>query len=945
MKKLSKVLSVILMVSMLFGTVGYAADFSDVKSDNSYYQPITVLSALGIINGYEDGTFGPDRDVTRAEFATMLMRAMASAGLGSSDPAGTPFTDLNDANWAISDVRTAYDLGIINGMTETTFEPNNNVTYEQALKMIVCALNYGEQANVVQASAQGMPWYYGYIQTARSLGLTDNVTVIETQPAKRKEIAQMIYNALEVYVLEKVEVTGGGNMYMESTQTWMKDKLKVTKTRGEVLADESNTIDVSGATVRAGQALITDEVNKTTLTLEKNGISMTGLLGKDVEYYYKTDDLDTKTLVLIYSRSGSNSSVTVSASNISNITGSYSAGYTVSYYESDTAVRPVTLTVSANPTISFNGDVKTNVPASALNIEAGTIEFISDGSAYTKINVESLETYVVKSVNKSDNYIVDMYRASDANTLYIDEEDSNYVINMKNTSGSTVSLTSLSQYNVLTVRKGSGSAGRTTLDITVSTKNVSGTIKGIDDDYININGTEYPISAYMDRYSGTALDAFSVGDNCKAYLDKDGNIAYITKTSSSTTYYGYMSFAAVRDDVLKIALISSKTTTMGSPYVSAASKITVDGVPYSDHNLALAALTAGAALNTANVDGNGETYSQLIKYTLNSSGEITAIDTAVVSASEDAADETILKPFNVARLSDGYMTYKSSSYDFVGASNTDKFRINSSTTVFLVPLDRNDYDNYGRKSSDFFKDGTKYIVEAYNVTGSLNVAEVMVVYETAETEATVEYNTPLFIISAISQSTNSNGDPCDKVTGYQVSSSGSVTEKTVYTAATGVIYGNYSVGDVIMYVTDNQGYLKATSIVDLLDIDQFEGKFQNVDTNKVNTTTYYCELYSGMLIGADIDENTNTQMFDMALADTVEECATAQTYSMTAKSSVKYFVYDSSKSDNQRLTQAEAVELTAYPSYNDTYASEQPAATKMFVYKYNNVIRMIMIIK
>jgi len=940
MKKLLRVLSVILVVSMLFGTVTYAAEFSDVTTENKYYEPIKILSALGIINGYEDGTFGPDRDVTRAEFATMLMRAMASAGLGSSDPSGTPFKDLNDASWAISDVRTAYDLGIINGMTETTFEPNSNVTYEQALKMIVCALNYGEQANTVQATAVNVPWYYGYLQTARTLGLTDDISVLETKPAKRKEIAQMIYNALDVYVLEKVEVSGGGNMYMESTQTWMKDKLKVTRTRGEVLADESNTIDDNGAVARAGQALLTDEVNKATILVEKNGISLNGLLGKTVEYYYKTNDFGTKTLVLIYGRGSASQSVKVDAANLANITGSYSAGYTVSYYESLESPRPLTLTIGATPTISINGEVKTNVPASALNIEGGYLEFISDGANYSKINVESLETYVVKSVNRTDNFIVDMYRPSGSNTLYIDDEDSNCVINMKNVSGSSLSLNNLAQYNVLTVRKGKGVAGRTTLDVTVSTKNVSGTIKAKDTDVIDINGTKYPTSIYLNRYSGNDYKNLNVGDSCKAYLDKDGKVAYIVKSASSSTYYGYIADVGISNDVLKFALISDKTTKMGLPYVEGASKIIVDGVPYTDPALVQAELAKAAALPGTNVDGKGKPYSQLVKYTINSAGAISEIDTGIMSTEEDPTDETTFKGFTVSRKSGNVMTYKSSSYDFVGENNS-KFRINSSTKVFLVPQDRYDFDSYGRKSSSMFKDSENYIVEAFDVTGSLNIAGAVVVYESAATQAKIEYNSPLFVITKISQSTR-NDELCDKVDGFKITSSGSVSKETLYTEGTGVIAGKYTPGDVIMYVLDNKGNLKdtPTTLKHLLDVENF---VSNKETINTGSTTNYTSIYSGLLVGAAVDNST--QMFDLAMTNNVADCATANTNSMTAGSSVKYIVYDSTKTGDDMITQHEKLDLTAFASYNDTVASGTPAATKLFVHEYNGTVRMIMVIK
>ena len=942
MKKLSRFLAVLVAFSLIAGmiTITNAASFSDVNSENKFSDAITILSAFGIINGYEDGTFGPDKDVTRAEFATMLMRAMASAGIGSTDAAGTPFTDI-EGHWGISDIRTAYDLGIINGMTLTTFEPNSNVTYEQALKMIVCALNYGGQADSIQVSVPNQPWYYGYMQTARNLGLTQNVPVVIGQPAKRAHIAQMIYNALEVNMLEKVEVTGGGTMYMESNQNWLKDKLKISKSRGDLIADESNTMDESGSIARAGYAMFNDDVNGGTVTLAKNGISLDGLLGKLVEYYYKTEIDGGKKLVLAYSKSGSNISVKVEAENIHKITGNYEEGYVVRYYESLTSAKTRELKVEAKPIISINGEVKTGVTPSDLNIESGTLEFISDGGNYNKINVESFETYVVKSVNKTDKYIVDMHRPAGSNSLYIDDEDGSYVITMKNSSGSNITISNISQYNVLTVKRGKGIAGRTTLDIIVSNKNVSGAIKEIDTDYVNINGTEYQISSYIDKYDDDSLNVLRAGDSCKAYLDKDGKIAYITKTASSSSYFGYIGSAAIsRDDVVRIALISKKTTSMGSPYVNVASKVKIDGFTYTDSEKILDVLSESAKAENTNIAGESTTYSQLVKYTVNSAGEITEIDTAVISEKEDPDDETTFKAYEVERKAEDLMQYKSSSYDFIGASNSDKFRINSSTEVFLVPLDRTEFDSYGRKSSSFFKDGSKYIVEGYNVNGGLNIAEAVVVYETEATEAIVEYNTPIFIISSISQKPNNDGNPSDYVTGYQITSSGSVSEKSYYTETDGIIYGEYSIGDTLVFVTDNKGYIKEDTIILALDADDFDSHKEVI---KTGSTTHYTELYRGLLVGADVDGTT--QQFDLALTDNVEECMDADVYSGRAGSSTKFFVYDSEANGSEKISQQESFDLTSLASYNETIETGTPEAAKLFIYSYYGSVKAIIVVK
>lgn len=952
MRRICKILSVFITLAIMLNTVVFAATFSDVSDESSYYEAVNVLSAFGIINGYEDGTFGPDKDVTRAEFSAMLMRAMASSGMGSSDPSGTPFTDLEDASWAISDIRTAYDLKIINGMTPTTFEPNNNVTYEQALKMIVCALNYGSSAESVQeAVSSTQPWYYGYMQTAYSLKLTDGITVATEQPAKRWEIARMIYNALDVKLLEKAELTGGGEYYKETDNTLLNSKLDITKARGEVYADETSTISPDGSVARAGQALIYDPIEDKTVTYTKGSIDVSPFLGKTVDYYYKTDDFGVRTLVLILSKGGVDETLSVDISNVDSISGSYSSGYTISYYASSTAANLSQVKTASNPTISVNGVVRSGLSGSELYdlLETGTIELISTGTVYNKINVDSAETYVVKSVNTTDKYIVDMYRSSTENTLTLDENDENVVLNMKNTSGTAVSLSGLSQYNVLSVKKGMGASNRTTIDVTVSTKSISGTVKEIDliDNIINAGGTEYKISKYLVDRANSTLKTFSVGDTCTFYLDKNDCIAYILKTANTSSYYGYMSTAGIDDNRLKINLISAKTTTMGSPTLTVAKKVKVDGETYTDADDVLEILEEAADSSLSNLDGSTARYSQLIKYSLNSSGEINSIETVIFGANEDSSDETVFSGYSVNRPSNNKLTYKSQSYDFVNPnSSSDKFRINSSTQVFVVPLNRTDYDSYGRKSYGYFKDGKSYIVEAYDVTGSLKVAKAVVVYETEDTQSVIDYSTPMFIITAIRSTTNADGVECDEVTGIEITRSGTVTEKTVYTESSGIVKGVYDVGDVIMYVLNNKGYIAngSKTLNRVFSPEEFGSyaKHKNINSG----SGYETDLYGGLLMGCDLDGSK--QQFDLALTSNVSDCDSASTASFNADSSVIYFTYEITESGTKKISKQDGMlDLSGFPSYNDSIDADpgNPQAAKVFTYSANSSVKMVYVIK
>ena len=93
MKKIKKLISLvsaaaIIATSILSNTV--FADFTDVSSDNQYSKSITTLSTLGVINGYDDGTFKPDGSITRAEFAKIITYVLGLSGLT------TPSTEFSD---------------------------------------------------------------------------------------------------------------------------------------------------------------------------------------------------------------------------------------------------------------------------------------------------------------------------------------------------------------------------------------------------------------------------------------------------------------------------------------------------------------------------------------------------------------------------------------------------------------------------------------------------------------------------------------------------------------------------------------------------------------------------------------------------------------------------------------------------------------------------------
>lgn len=108
-------------------------NFDDVI-DGDNITAIEALATRGVINGKGDGRFDPDASMTRAEFATIVVR-----GLGLIPEAKDQFTDVKRTNWAATFVGTAYTYGIVKGTSDTTFNPNGTITRQEAATMVARA--------------------------------------------------------------------------------------------------------------------------------------------------------------------------------------------------------------------------------------------------------------------------------------------------------------------------------------------------------------------------------------------------------------------------------------------------------------------------------------------------------------------------------------------------------------------------------------------------------------------------------------------------------------------------------------------------------------------------------------------------------------------------------------------------------------------------------------
>lgn len=169
----------------------FGMEFSDVPITASYYKAVDMLSNEGVIQGRGDGAFAPKDNTTRAEFCAFIARAN-SYNEAYYRNAKTPFSDIKSGNWAESYISFCYDNGYVNGMDRTSFAPNDNVTCEQAVKIVVCASGVGDES----LSRVGPKWYSGYINVAKKNNLLNGVNVEISKPADRAFVAQIVYNSM-----------------------------------------------------------------------------------------------------------------------------------------------------------------------------------------------------------------------------------------------------------------------------------------------------------------------------------------------------------------------------------------------------------------------------------------------------------------------------------------------------------------------------------------------------------------------------------------------------------------------------------------------------------------------------------------------------------------------------------------------------------------------------
>lgn len=145
------------LTNSVYALISNAVRFEDMEGHWAE-ATVTDMGARMIVQGSGDGKFDPDRNITRAEFAALLVRGL---GLGASEYDGG-FTDVAGKDWYSGVVQTAYEYGLIGGFEDGSFRPNEMLTREQAMRIIAEAMKLtGLAARLTERPAEDVLQAYG----------------------------------------------------------------------------------------------------------------------------------------------------------------------------------------------------------------------------------------------------------------------------------------------------------------------------------------------------------------------------------------------------------------------------------------------------------------------------------------------------------------------------------------------------------------------------------------------------------------------------------------------------------------------------------------------------------------------------------------------------------------------------------------------------------------
>ena len=289
MRNLKRALSLALAAIMLIGMMvvsASAVSYNDLTDKDQIVNKdaVSMLVSLGIIEGKPDGSYGPTENVDRAQMAKMLSVIM-NKGVDNSalyQSVNSGLTDIT-SHWAKGHINYCYTTGIIAGRGNGKFDPDAGVTGSEAAKMLLVAAGYDPAIE----GLTGTDWEINTNALASKLGIFRNFKGSVAEPLSRDNAALLIYNALDVEMIESYTNNGYAMAYSDA-RTILSSMYGVYKVEGVVVGNKWAELDKtdSDSALKDGKTVLDNVVlysSTTSNTTKDEGVAQSGKIAFNVD--------------------------------------------------------------------------------------------------------------------------------------------------------------------------------------------------------------------------------------------------------------------------------------------------------------------------------------------------------------------------------------------------------------------------------------------------------------------------------------------------------------------------------------------------------------------------------------------------------------------------------------------------------------------------------------
>lgn len=749
---------------MEFAEGGSNTILTDIK-DADLKKKVMFLCELGFMSAYDDGTFKPDEKITRADFLKAVLKGINYDPEGGSAEKYT-FNDIgsNDENYNV--MSAAVERGYVGIYGDKSIRPGGEISSVECAIALLKAMGYSEFVGVNGGYSKG------FVNTAYALGFFKHVKQ-SNEGITRADAARLIYTALNTEMLIHSQAGDIHKYYTDKSMTMLSVYHSIYYADGNVSA---TNITSTGDKNRTGRQniLINDRIYRIT----NNGYN--DYIGYDVEFWYKTDESYVYPEVVYMMPDSHVSELVVWADDIIG----YSGG-TFSYYENS---RRKSVKILNGCDLIYNGKLMKSYDSSVYKIKNGYVKLVANnGSDYGLVFVNSYFNVSFKSINAVGS-VVNILLNYGVRPLEFDVSNSNLVIDMYDLNGrmdvtisqqyyydedrklqSKTILPSIPANSVLSVFADKSetingmtgvSADAEYVKIIISDSSVEGRVDAVDSDGAIIGGKKYLISD--SNYLNETNPIFKLGAEGKFVLDYSGKLTMWIPGSGADGYsYGYLINAKKKDKLGSKLQLKILTKSDEIKVFDCSSGVKINDKKPDNTAKALEELGKSAKYLDSTF-----TISQIIKYSLNSSGEVTGLET--VTADIGTADGYDDKHLSRYKERGTYSCRKVYGYSLIDTRQKMTVFAGPSDVYFTVPQTETFDDNDYMASTEAWDDETNpKSLDVFDVSDTLR-PKAVVIYSSVDVKA---FNYPYLIVTKVFQKINSEGYETAAIQGYSGSTS------------------------------------------------------------------------------------------------------------------------------------------------------------------------------